>query len=67
MYGRIAPIVRKALGEHLPPLFFPTTYSIVALAAVPVMNNLPMCAGEHFCQEAKREAGTSQETEAGVR
>jgi len=46
--------------EHLPPLFLRSTCFIVVPAAVPVTNNLPEQACEHFCQQAKHEAGGCQ-------
>jgi len=57
----------SSLREHLPPLFFLKASFIVALAAVPVTNNLPMQGCEHFCQQVKREAGGCQKMKAGVR
>jgi hypothetical protein len=52
--------------EHLPPLLFLNICFIVALAVIPVTNNLPTRGSEHFCQEVKREAGSCQKMKAGV-
>ena len=46
--GKVILILARVFEEHLPPLFFLNICSIVALAAVPGTNNLPMRSGAHY-------------------
>ena len=51
--------------EHLPHLFFLKACFIVAPAAVPVTNNLPIQGSKHFCQKVGMRSRCLRHVKAG--